>query len=306
MNRRSCKRAPRRRGVSMGLLAACLFTLAPYFAPPARAQAAAEPPASAPQVPDTPLFFAPPARAPGPSAPTYTAPARAAPTPGTSTPGAPGSPAAPSGTPAAAGSAPGSAPGSIPASAAASADEDIRDIRGPKGMFPLWLLLAVIAAVVVLAIGGYLAWRWKNRRRAARVLRPFEIALESLEGIRTLMHPSTVREFSIAISDIVRRYIEDEFKVTATHLTTEEFLRDLLNSSNAALAAHRQLLAHFLQQCDVAKFAGVSLSGPIMESLHESARRFVIETSKPVAEPQAGGIVKSARMQEAHDSLPSA
>jgi hypothetical protein len=280
----------------MGLLAACLFTLAPYFAPPARAQAAAEAPPSAVQVPDTPLFFAPPARAPGPSAPTYTAPARAAPTPGASTPGAP----------AAAGSAPGSAPGSIPASAAASADEDIRDIRGPKGMFPLWLLLALIAAVVVLAIGGYLAWRWKNRRRAARVLRPFEIALESLEGIRTLMHPSTVREFSIAISDIVRRYIEDEFKVTATHLTTEEFLRDLLNSSNAALAAHRQLLAHFLQQCDVAKFAGVSLSGPIMESLHESARRFVIETSKPVAEPQAGGIVKSARMQEAHDSLPSA
>jgi hypothetical protein len=172
-------------------------------------------------------------------------------------------------------------------------------------MFPLWLVLALVAAAALLAIGGYGAWRWRNRRRRPRALRPFEIALQSLEDIRPLMQPSTVREFSIAISDVVRRYIEDEFRVTATHLTTEEFLHDLLNSSNASLAAHRQLLAQFLQQCDVAKFAGVSLTSRIMESLHQSARSFVIETSKPVPAAPAG-TPSSARTQEAHDSLPSA
>ncbi len=115
-----------------------------------------------------------------------------------------------------------------------------------------------------------------------RALLLFEIALQRLEDIRALMQPSSVREFSIAISDIVRRYIEDRFKITATHRTTEEFLHDLLESSNAALAAHRGSLAQFLSQCDVAKFAGVGLSMQIMESLHQSARSFVIESSKPL------------------------
>jgi hypothetical protein len=99
------------------------------------------------------------------------------------------------------------------------------------------------------------------------------------------------------MSDVVRQYIEAEFKVTATHRTTEEFLHDLLESSNAALAAHRNLLAEFLHQCDVAKFAGVGLSRQIMESLHQSARSFVIESSNPPP--------RSTHIKEAHDSLPS-
>jgi hypothetical protein len=170
-------------------------------------------------------------------------------------------------------------------SAAAAAEpttaEDIRDIRGPKGMLPPWLIPALLAGGALLAIAGYAAWRWRRRQRIPRALQPFEIALQRLEAIRSLMDPSSVREFSIAISDIVRAYIEASFNVTATHLTTEEFLRDLLESSNTALAAHRNLLAEFLRQCDVAKFAGVSLSRRIMESLHQSARSFVVETSKP-------------------------
>ncbi len=163
---------------------------------------------------------------------------------------------------------------------AASAD-DIRDIRGPKGIFPLWQVAALLVGAALLAIGGFAAWRWA-RRRSTKAQQRFEIALQHLEDIRALMQPSSVREFSIAISDIVRLYIEDEFKVTATHRTTEEFLHDLLESSNASLAAHRNLLAQFLNQCDLAKFAGVGLSMRIMETLHQSARSFVIESSKPL------------------------
>lgn len=149
-------------------------------------------------------------------------------------------------------------------------------------MTPEWLLPALLAGGVLLAIGAYAAWRWKQRRLIPRKLEPFEIAMQSLEEVRRLMHPASVREFSIAISDIVRQYIEAGLKVTATHRTTEEFLRDLLDSSNAALAAHRNLLGEFLYQCDAAKFAGMALSEQIMESLHRSARSFVVETSQPL------------------------
>jgi hypothetical protein len=194
-------------------------------------------------------------------------------------------------------------PLSAPASTAPA--DDIRDIRGPKRIFPLWELIALLAAGALLAAAGYAAWRWTRRRGAPRAQQLFEIALQRLEEIRTLMQPSSVREFSIAISDIVRRYIEDEFKVTATHRTTEEFLRDLLESSNASLAAHRNSLAQFLNQCDVAKFAGVGLSMQIMESLHQSARSFVIESSKPLPATTSSKDLGSTRTREAHDSLPS-
>jgi hypothetical protein len=161
--------------------------------------------------------------------------------------------------------------------------EDIRDIRGPKFIVPLWLLLAVVAGAVLLAVSTYGIWRWLRRRRRPRVLLPFEIALQRLEEMRALMQPSQAREFSIAVSDVVRRYIEERFGVTATHRTTEEFLHDLLESSHAPLARHRALLAEFLQQCDLVKFAGMSLTLQNMESLHHSARAFVLETAKPDA-----------------------
>jgi hypothetical protein len=180
---------------------------------------------------------------------------------------------------------------------ALAADGDIRDIRGPKGILPFWLWPAVAAGGVLLAIGGYAAWRWARRPRAPRPLEPFEIALERLEAVRRLLTPTSVREFSIAISDVVRQYIEAAFKVTATHRTTEEFLHDLLGASNASLAAHRNLLAEFLHHCDMAKFAGAGLSTQIMESLHQSARSFVIQSSKP---PQS-----SHSEEEVHDSLPA-
>ncbi len=172
-------------------------------------------------------------------------------------------------------------PASAAPSAATASDEDIRDIRGPKPVLPPWLIPAIVGGVLLFGVAAYAAWRWRRRRRADKIKRPFEIALERLEELRTLMHPASVREFSGAISDVVRRYIEHAFSVTATQRTTEEFLHDLLDSAHASLAPHRKLLAEFLNRCDLAKFAGVSLSAEDLESLHRSARTFVLETSKP-------------------------
>src|SRR5258706_10419001 len=99
------------------------------------------------------------------------------------------------------------APGVLAAAAAADA---IRDIRGPKGIFPLWQVAALLAAVALLAAGGYAAWRWTRRRRAPRALQLFEIALQRLEDHPRLMQPSGGPEFPIAISDIRRRFIGNQ------------------------------------------------------------------------------------------------
>jgi hypothetical protein len=160
---------------------------------------------------------------------------------------------------------------------AAPIAEDIRDIRGPIYVLPQWVLAALIGGAVLVALGLYGLWR-RRRNRTARVLLPHELALQRLEDIGALMQPARAREFSIAASDIVRQYIEQRFSVTATRRTTEEFLRDLLGSSDAALSQHQGLLGEFLHQCDVVKFAAQSLTQRNMESLRESARAFVLAT----------------------------
>jgi Domain of unknown function (DUF4381) len=181
-------------------------------------------------------------------------------------------------------------------SVASGPEEDIRDIRGPKYVLPAWVLPAVAAGVAILALIIYRVWRWRRSRRA-RILLPYERALERLEDIRTLMQPAGAREFSIAVSDIVRSYIEQRFDVAVTRRTTEEFLRDLLQTTHASLARHQSLLGDFLHQCDFVKFAGIGLTLQDMEALRQSARAFVLATAKPE---------EISTVQEAHDALPTA
>jgi hypothetical protein len=165
----------------------------------------------------------------------------------------------------------------------AKADEDIRDIRGPKAMpAASWFVTAMIAAALLVTIcAAYMIRRRRYRGVPRRSLTLSEQTLERLEGTKPLMQPATAREFGIAASEVIRNYIEKRFNVVATQRTTEEFLQTLLQSSNEALARHRPLLAEFLEQCDFVKFAGASLAVTDMEALYQSARGFVLQTGEP-------------------------
>jgi hypothetical protein len=187
-----------------------------------------------------------------------------------------------------------------------SSSEDIRDIRGPKSVVPTWVLPALLAGAALLAAGAYGVWRRRNRHRRSRALLPFEIALQRLEDARALMQPASAPQFCFAVSDIVRDYIEQGFDVAVTRRTTEEFLRDLLDTSNTALSRHRALLGDFLHRCDYVKFAGVSLTLQTMEALRQSACAFVRETGVPAQVTESGMPLKTAGGKEAHDSLSSA
>lgn len=174
----------------------------------------------------------------------------------------------------------------IAPTATAAVEEDIRDIRPPIHIPYGWLWTAYVAGGLALAGLAFAAWRWHRRYRHARRKLLYQLTLEELEAVRALMEPQKGYPFSIAVSEIIRNYIEKRFQARAAHRTTEEFFHDLLNQSHAeltALTAHQPLLAEFLGYCDLAKFARWQLSVTQMEAMHHSACTFVIETGKPTA-----------------------
>ncbi|MEY4484213.1 MAG: hypothetical protein RL693_1665 [Verrucomicrobiota bacterium] len=156
--------------------------------------------------------------------------------------------------------------------------EDILDIRGPIHIPAPFPWLAWSAGVLATAGLGFGAWKFFFR--PGRKL-PYEIALEKLEATRPLMHHENVQPFSLAVSEIVRLFIEECLPVRAAHRTTTEFLHDLVDEPDSPLAEHRETLAGFLNHCDLAKFAKWALTVPEMEVMLSSANTFVIAIGKP-------------------------
>lgn len=163
----------------------------------------------------------------------------------------------------------------------AGREEDIRDIRPPFHIPNPWLWLAYPGAGLLILLTAYSAWQWGRRNRQQKEQPPYELALEQLEAARNLMRTEQARAFSIAVSEVVRHYIEQRFVVRARSLTTWEFLQDLTARGDSPLAGYRPLLGEFLYHCDLAKFARWLLSFQEMEAMLQSACRFVRETGQP-------------------------
>jgi hypothetical protein len=179
-------------------------------------------------------------------------------------------------------------PGAAPtATSTGTADAgDIHDIRGVISIpYPLLWLMYIVGGAALAAI-LYYAWKWLHRI-VIRPKLPHELALERLEAARALMNEDHVREYAFAVSEAVRLYIEQRFGERARRRTTEEFISDLLKQTGTPLAEHRALLEDFLMHCDLPKFARWQLSTDEMESMHESARAFIINTrpGAPAAVP---------------------
>ncbi len=148
----------------------------------------------------------------------------------------------------------------------------------------MWVLLALAIVGVVMFI---------QRRNAARraalgaqvAAHAHEDALAELEKARALMSPEHSRPYGIAVSGIVRRYIERRFAIVAPRRSTEEFLIEAAASAKLE-PAHRQLLAEFLGSCDFLKFARARAELTELEAQHQAAVRFVTETRVVPAQPE--------------------
>ena len=168
---------------------------------------------------------------------------------------------------------------------------ELKDIKGPVGLLPdtglrKYILIGLAsAAIVFFCIFLYM----RRRRRVLApapepVLSPYEMACRELEAIMSLdlIEKGMIKEYYTRICDVLRRYVEGAFGISAPEMTTDEFL-DAAAVSGEMRDAHRDLLRGFLNQCDLVKFARYRATRDEAESIYESAKRFVEETAPRLA-----------------------
>jgi Domain of unknown function (DUF4381) len=155
------------------------------------------------------------------------------------------------------------------------AEEEFHDITPPVdySLISPWLIFVI--AFVTLSLLGLVVWSFLRRRKPSPPPRlPRAITLEQLERIRREIERIGAYEFSIRVSDILRRYVTHQYGLPATRQTSIEFLTALAKASPFS-TDETSLLEDFLSRCDLIKFARYEATSADSQLLLDEAVRFV-------------------------------
>jgi hypothetical protein len=151
-----------------------------------------------------------------------------------------------------------------------------------------WLtLLGVASLVAVLGAGSVLGYRgWRARRRIERQRSAYDEAVARLRELENAGPPddTAADAWFVALSAIVRDYLEQRYEIRAPELTTEEFLQVAIARPELS-GEHRGLLRSFLERCDRVKFAGYRPDADESLATLKAARGFIEDTRlrEPIA-----------------------
>jgi len=154
----------------------------------------------------------------------------------------------------------------------------IHDIAPPIDVFPYppWMVATAMAIAVILF--GLLIWfivSLIRHRPPPPQPSASAIALRELEKLRARVGEIEPYAFSVAVSDILRTFISNaKFRLPATRQTSPEFLA-AISGSKLFNESDRSLLGHFLEKCDMIKFARMDATSADNSELVESALAFV-------------------------------
>jgi hypothetical protein len=140
-------------------------------------------------------------------------------------------------------------------------------------LIPPWLVFVI--AFVALSLLGLVVWLFAKRRKPPVPPKlPRDLALEELEHISREIEGMSPYQFSIRVSDILRKYVTQQYGLPATRQTSIEFLTALAKASSFS-TEEKTLLEDFLNRCDLIKFARYEATTSDSELLLQEAIRFV-------------------------------
>jgi hypothetical protein len=156
-----------------------------------------------------------------------------------------------------------------------AAQQNFHEIAPPVdySFVPAWAIF--LASFVGLCLIGLMVWLFKRRKKAALPPKtPRQVALEELDLIANEIETANPYQFSIRVSDILRRYVTHQYGLPLTRQTSIEFLTALAKAKSFS-ANEKFLLEDFLNRCDLIKFARYDATPADSRLLLEEASRFV-------------------------------
>ncbi|HEU4729921.1 MAG TPA: hypothetical protein VFT22_18620 [Kofleriaceae bacterium] len=164
-----------------------------------------------------------------------------------------------------------------------------------------WLaILGIASAAAVVGSGSVLGYRaLRARRRIEQQRSAYDEAVAQLRALEDRGPPDaeTADAWFVALSAIVRRYLELRYEIRAPELTTEEFLQ-VATARPELSADHRTLLSLFLDRCDRVKFAGYRPDADESLATLKAARGFIEDTR--LREPIAVAVARPSSPASGH------
>ena len=173
---------------------------------------------------------------------------------------------------------------------------DIKDIKPPLAApwkFEDFLpYLVALAVIILLGLAYWYYRRLKKRREALNVapkpdIPPWRVALAALHTLedQRLWQQGRVKEFYSETTEIIRRFLEDQYALLALESTSDEIMGQLkpLSAAQALLKEFRS----FFTTADLVKFAKSQPLPAEHESSLVSGVAFVRETIPALHEPKS-------------------
>ncbi len=159
--------------------------------------------------------------------------------------------------------------------------DDILGINGPVDIPSGWEWLWWTLGIILFSLLAF----WVTKKLLSRItivrapviprIPPHTIARRKLsEAMQWIGDPY---RFCTVVSDALREYIEGQFSLHAPERTTDEFL-DELRVDETLSDPQKDLIAGFLNECDLVKFAKENPAQDQLEHLQRTALNLVEET----------------------------
>ncbi len=153
--------------------------------------------------------------------------------------------------------------------------ENAIDIVPPVNYLLVSPWMIFVACLLVLTIIGLAIWYGRKLfQKEKPVPTPHERALAALNEIKKDVERINPYQFSIRVSDILRRYVMEQFDLPMTRQTSVEFL-NAIGSAASFGDEEKALLSDFLNRCDLIKFARYEATPSDSRLLLDEARQFV-------------------------------
>jgi hypothetical protein len=162
--------------------------------------------------------------------------------------------------------------------------KDIKDVMDiPIPLFKIFQYICIVIFVILLI---YSIWeRFKRKKISVEVVvkkkpekPPHEIAFAELNLLndKKLWQQGLVREYYTEVTEIIRRYIENRYLISAMEMTTSEIVNSIVNVQNDTKI--QEVLKMFLNLADYVKFAKFQPSNIEHEDEMKRAYSFIDNT----------------------------